>query len=89
MWEDALFLPGVSESSLTIEFGDLDEVTSHFELLGKSELNLLPLFKSSRIDATLELKHKNELGQIIEHGQVSLTLEFVFFHEISSTAGFL
>ncbi len=78
VWEDALFIPVVSESSLSIEFGDLDEVTSHFELLGKSELNLLPLYKSSRLDSKIELKHQNELGQIIQHGQVSLALEFVF-----------
>lgn len=78
VWEDAMFIPVVSESSLSIELSDLDEVTSHVELLGKCELNLLPLYKTSRLDAKLELKHQNELGQIIEHGQVSLALEFVF-----------
>ncbi len=78
VWEDAMFIPVVSESSLSIEFGDLDEVTSHFELLGKAELHLLPLYKSSRLDAKIELKHQNELGQIIQHGQVSLALEFIF-----------
>ena len=63
VWEDALFIPVVSESSFFMEFGDLDEVTSQFGLLGKCELNLLPLYKSSRLDAKLELKHQNELGQ--------------------------
>ncbi|KAL7450005.1 hypothetical protein ACHAWC_001995 [Mediolabrus comicus] len=70
VWEEALFIPVVSESSLLIEFGDLDEVTNHFDVLGKTELDLLPLYKSSRIDATLKLSHQNEVGQIIEHGQV-------------------
>ena len=78
LWDNELDIPVVRESSLTIEFGDFDQVTGELELLGSSILNLLPLYMRSSIDVSVDLKHQNELGQITDGGKISMALQFVF-----------
>jgi len=78
LWDKELEIPVVSESSLTIEFGDFDQVTGEFESLGSSDLSLLPLYKSASIDVSVDLKHQNELGEMIDVGKIQLALQFVF-----------
>mmetsp|Transcript_21507 Transcript_21507/g.43151 ORF Transcript_21507/g.43151 Transcript_21507/m.43151 type:complete len:693 (-) Transcript_21507:148-2226(-) len=78
LWDNELEIPVVSESSLTIEFGDFDQVTGEFESLGSSDLSLLPLYKSASIDVSVDLKHQSELGEMIDVGKIQLALQFVF-----------
>eukprot|EP00984_Skeletonema_dohrnii_P027347 scaffold16872_cov151-Skeletonema_dohrnii-CCMP3373.AAC.2 len=78
LWDNELEIPVVSESSLTIKFGDFDQVTGEFESLGSSDLSLLPLYKSASIDVSVDLKHQNELGEMIDVGKIQLALQFVF-----------
>lgn len=79
LWDSELDIPVVNESSLTVEFGDFDQVTGEFESLGSSVLNLLPIYSMcSSFDVSVDLKHQNELGEMIDGGRISMALQFVF-----------
>lgn len=78
LWDNELDIPVVNESSLTIEYGDFDRVTGGFESLGSSDLNLHPLYMNASIDASVDLKHENEVGEMIDGGSISMALQFVF-----------
>jgi len=78
LWDNELGIPVVNESSLTIEYGDFDQVTGGFESLGSSDLNLLPLYMNASIDVSVDLNYQNEVREMIDGGSISMALQFVF-----------
>ena len=76
LWDNELKIPVVSESSLSIDFGDFDQVTGQFESFGSSVLNLFHLYKSASIDVSVNLTNQNELGEMVDCGSISASLVF-------------
>ena len=77
-WENQIDVPVVSESNLTVEFGNFDSVVREFELLGSSLLDLLPLYQSANMEISVDLTRRNDIGEELDGGNLSISLEFVF-----------
>ena len=62
-WDDAIRVPVVDEHTLTLECAEVDEATGEREPIGAAELSLLPLFKTGRLEAAIDLKHVTEVSE--------------------------
>lgn len=76
-WKDeAISLSVVDEYTLTVECCDYDDISGDHEMLGSTEVSLLPLFKTGRLDVDLNLILVTDFGETLNGGQVSLSLSF-------------
>lgn len=74
-WNETLTMDIVDQYTLNIECFDHD-MLSKDDLIGKTSVSLLPVFKRGMIDNWVTIKTKNEWGPPKDAGEIHLTFEF-------------
>jgi len=74
-WEESTSLPIIDHYEFVIEVYDEDTFGSD-DLIGKTTVSLLPLFRKGLIDTWITIKERDKWGRISKCGEVHLTLDF-------------
>ena len=82
-WNQVIQMDVVDHFKVEIECYDHDVLAATDELIGKTSVSLLPVYKKGHIDTWVTLKHKNEYNVLKDAGQVHIIFDFKAEHGIA------